>query len=636
MYAQQKKCCVRLVRVPLLLVVLSALCLNPCEGSGERRSHTFARVRDLNTTIFYTTTVIIPTYPYADYLSTAYNPTYNMTYPKLDWVAYNAANPTPVPQDYELLVMENDYLIVTVLPELGGRVYQLIDKVTGQNHLYQNPVIKPTDWGPLEQGWWLAAGGIEWCLPVDEHGYESALPWDWTAITSSAGVTITVSDTAATDRLRARIDLFLPVDRAYLAVTPHIENPTGAAIDYKFWSNAMLAPGNANKPAAGLEFIFNAPEMAVHSTGDARLPGVWPTVPTAPDYRFTWPVYNGVDYSRLGNWREWLGFFEYPQAAADFAGLYNHENQAGVARVFPRDVARGMKGFAYGWAVPLDWHKWTDIESAAVELHGGVAPTFWDTAHLGAGATLSWSEVWYPVNGTGGITAATREAALHLSKTDAYLAIAMHTTAPRAADVSHLVVWERSTCRVLLDRLLPALTPAAPYHTTAAVGVLPLDQLAVAYVDREGNVLVSAGPVTCLDAKPRLALETTWRLLLAEIGAPQVMTTSVRIDNVGYHTLTWTAEVAPGGTLALGLPVTSGVQGERLWLGVDSTGYATGTYTSTIMVTAQPSGTLDSPQQLDVELRVVPELKHVYLPAVLRTYLPTQTIFLPLKMANGK
>jgi len=629
MYERQRKSLVRLVLIPLLPIVLSILHLDPCAGSDEYRSHAFVKVEDLNETFFYTSTIAIPTYPYANYLFDAYNATYNMTYPKLDWISYNAANPTPVPQAYTLLVMENDYLIVTVLPELGGRVYQLIDKATGQNYLYQNPVIKPTHWGPLEQGWWLAVGGIEWCLPVDEHGYESALPWDWTAIVASDGVTITVSDTDAADRLRARIELFLPAERAYLAITPHIENPTGTAIDYKFWSNAMLAPGNTNKPAAGLEFIFNAAEMSVHSTGDGRLPGASPIFPVAPDYRFTWPIYNGVDYSRLGNWREWLGFFEYPYAAEDFVGLYNHENQAGVARVFPADVARGTKGFAYGWASALDWHIWTDVESAGVELHGGVAPTFWDTAHLDAGETLAWTEVWYPVNDTGGVTAATREAVLHLNKTDGNLAIALHTTTPRAADVSHLVVWEQSTCQVLLDQLLPMLMPVASYHTTVAVETLLLDQLAVAYVDREGDVLVAAGPVTCLDAKPRLVLETTRRVLLAEIGAPQVMTSSVRIDNVGYGALTWSAGIVPGGTLALNVPLTSGAQGERLWIGVDTAGYATGVYTGTVTVTASPPDTQDSPQQLEVVLHVVPKLVRVYLPAVLRNFTPPQTVILP-------
>ncbi|MFN2285780.1 MAG: DUF5107 domain-containing protein [Anaerolineae bacterium] len=580
-------------------------------------------------TTFYTTAITIPTYPYADYLYDAYNATYNMTYPKLDWDSYNAANPTPTLQAYELLVMENDYLIVTVLPELGGRIYQLIDKATGENYLYQNLVIKPTHWGPPEQGWWLAAGGIEWCLPVDEHGYEWGIPWDWTAIIASDGVTITVSDSDATNRLRTRIDLFLPAERAYLAVTPHIENPTGAAIDYKFWNNAMLAPGNANKPAAGLEFIFNASEMAVHSTGDARLPGAWPTVPTAPDYRFTWPVYNGVDYSRLGNWHEWIGFFEYPQAAADFVGLYNHENEAGVARVFPSNVVRGAKGFAYGWAAPLDWHTWTDVESGGVELHGGVAPTFWDTVHLGADETLAWTEVWYPVNGTGGITSATREAALHVHNAISFLLMDLHTTVPRAAGKGYLVLLERGSCVEWWRETLPALTPATPYHAEILMGTFVLDNFTVAHVDKAGNVLVAFGPTTCLDATPQLALETDRRVLLAETGVPQVLTTSVRIDNVGYGELTWAAEAVPGGTLELTLPITSGLQGESLQVVVDSAGYATGVYTGTVTVTAQPPETLDSPQQLDVVLHVVPELMRVYLPAVLRNYTPPQTIILP-------
>ncbi len=593
--------------------------------SGERQVADDA----LHAAIFYTTTITLSTYPYAGYLYDAYNATYNITYPVLDWTSYAAANPTPAPKPYELLVMENDHLIVTVLPELGGRVYQLIDKATGQNHLYQNPVIKPTGWGPPEQGWWLAAGGIEWCLPVDEHGYESGIPWDWTAIISSAGVTITVSDSDATDRLRARIDLFLPSQRAYLLVRPRLENPTGAAVDYKFWINAALAPGATNKPTAGLEFIFHAAEMAVHSTGDARLPGVWPIVPTTPDYRFTWPAYNGVDYARLGNWREWLGFFEYPQAAGDFVGVYNYDTQAGVVRVFPRDVARGTKGFAYGWANPLDWRGWTDVESGGVELHGGVAPTFWDTARLGAGETLSWAEVWYPVNATGGVTAATREAALRTQKTDGDLALVLHTTAPRAAGSGRLIVWEQNSCQTLLNQPLPALAPVAPYHTTAPVGTLLLNQLAVAYVDDLGNVLVASGPTTCLNTKPRLALETTQRVLLAEVGAPQVMTTSVRIDNVGYGALAWTADIAPGGTLTPTLPVTTGAQGERLWIVVDTSGYVTGTYTRAITVTATPSDTLDSPQQLAVTLRVVPQLARVYLPCALRNYAPPQSIILP-------
>jgi hypothetical protein len=130
---------------------------------------------------------VIPTYPYAQHLNTETNALYNISYPVLDWGEYQDSHPTTSPVTYTLLVLENDYLKVTLLPEVGGRVYQLIYKATGSNELYQNPGLKPTAWGPGEQGWWVAAGGIEWALPVDEHGYEWGVPWDWDLITSTAG-----------------------------------------------------------------------------------------------------------------------------------------------------------------------------------------------------------------------------------------------------------------------------------------------------------------------------------------------------------------------------------------------------------------------------------------------------------------
>ena len=93
---------------------------------------------------FQTTTISIPTFLYTPALELRSNGPY--TYHWLDWGQYNGS--VTVTQDYQLLVLENDYLRVTILPELGGRVYQLIYKATGNNELYQNPVIKPTHWGP--------------------------------------------------------------------------------------------------------------------------------------------------------------------------------------------------------------------------------------------------------------------------------------------------------------------------------------------------------------------------------------------------------------------------------------------------------------------------------------------------------
>jgi uncharacterized repeat protein (TIGR01451 family) len=462
----------------------------------DNRSVTVVQPHVPGTVSFYTATLTIPTYLYADCLETDYSATYNMTYKTLDRGCYDGSYTAPV--DYKLLVLENDYLRVTLLPELGGRVYQMTYKPTGHNELYQNPVIKPTHWGPPEQGWWMAVGGIEWCLPVDEHGYEWVEPWSWSAITSTTGVTVTLQDTVASDRIRARIGVSMDADQSYLVIAPQIENPTGSPIDYKYWSNAMITPGAANTVGANLRTIINTDEVSIHSTGDERLPGTWPTPITGPDYRISWPIYDGIDFSRLGNWDEWGGFFEYPQAGGDFAGVYDTAADEGLVRVFPSDVSRGTKGFGMGWDDQINAGVWTDDGSTYYELHGGVEPTFWDEATLSAGETLEWKEIWYPVSGIGHLRAATAEAALGVRRSGGYFHVAAHTTKPRDADTSTLYAWDRNTCAELDHWTLPAIGPGQPFATSVRAGGRALDDLSLVLLDEDGSLLAAVNPLDCL------------------------------------------------------------------------------------------------------------------------------------------
>ncbi len=343
-------------------------------------------------TTITTDTLTLPTYPYAAHLYTATNTTYNMPYRWLHWGEYGGSQPQPVDQPYTRLTLENDWLRVSVLPQLGGRVYELIDKTTGNNEFYRNPVIKPTNWGPPEQGWWLAAGGLEWGLPVEEHGYESAIPWSYDVLSSTAGITITVRDSTQPDRLRAAISIYLPADRAVLIIRPQIENDRSVDLNFKWWLNAMLAPGPGNSVGTyfnnpngtDLKFVLPETQVTVHSTGDTSLPQAGQAM--------AWPIYKNVDRSRLQNWKQWLGFFARPAASADWVGVIDQAHQEGIVRVFPHHLATGSKGFAMGWRNPIGAEQWTDDGSYYAELHGGLAPTFWDSASIGAHQAIEWAE----------------------------------------------------------------------------------------------------------------------------------------------------------------------------------------------------------------------------------------------------
>jgi hypothetical protein len=431
-------------------------------------------------------TVTIDTYPYAPFVVMRHSDAYNIDYPWLDWTAYEASGPAPAPRDYVALVVENFWLRLVFLPDLGGRLYGVTIKATGEQLLYQNEVIKPTHWGPPEQGWWLAAGGIEWCLPVEEHGYEWGLPWDYAVETAPDGdITVTLWDAAAEDRVRARITVFLPADAAAFQITPRLENPTAAPLAFEFWHNAMLAPGAANTVGPELHFVVPIDQVTVHSRGDPYLP--------EDGQAMDWPVYAGVDYSRLGNWNRWLGFFARPQAREGWAGVYDTAARRGVVRVFPQQVAVGVKGFAFGWADPIDWRLWTDDGSMYVELHSGPSPTFWDTITLPPGGTLEWTETWLPLQGLPALSLGTEDAVLGLAASGADLEVGVLMAQQRLVE---LRLWRKADCALLWEETGLSLAPGEAYtHWLAGSGLGPED--VVLAVFDGSQVLAAKGGRPC-------------------------------------------------------------------------------------------------------------------------------------------
>jgi hypothetical protein len=534
---------------PAAFVILSAIALLLLLGISAPAAipgPAMAAAPPSHTTVT-TTTVTIAAHVVEPALVQQLNPTYNMTYYRFDRSRYDPGRIEN--RTFTLIVLENDYLKLTILPELGGRIYQAIFKPTGHNMFYQNPVLKPSPWGPPEMGWWLAVGGMEWCLPVEEHGYEWGVPWQYAIDQRADGVTVNVWDTDAADRLRARISITLLDGEARFRVTPTLENPTGQPIDYKFWLNAMLAPGGANAPGAELRILMPTDQVTVHSTGDPRLPGAWVGI--------SWPVYNGVDWSRLGNWRQWFGFFQRPQAAGDFQAVYDQGYDEGAVRTYDSRVAHGAKFFAFGWGTQaIQPDLYTDDRSSYVEMHGGVAPTFADTRRLEAGQRITWDERWYPVAGLGGLTWANADVALAVESAADGTSLGVATTRPRSN--VRVMLLRRSDNAVLLDETVTQVVPGQPYRS-ARIGVpsIPLSNVGV-LVYSDGVLLgayqyqgqpptgtVTPGPTPTASAVPAWSGRV---LRLAPIGG---WTSVARIWVRGQYGLPVVIRAAAGGWSAV-------------------------------------------------------------------------------------
>ncbi len=405
--------------------------------------------------------ITIPTYPWRQFLTPAFDETTQSHFQRFDRQAYEQSHPAPTPQNYTLIQLENRWLSVSVLPELGGRIYQLIFKPTGHNELYQNGVIKPSPWGPENAGTgWLAAGGIEWGLPVPEHGYLWGEPWGHITLPGPDAQSITLFDQNQ-DSVHLSVTLTLVPDTAAMALHFELENQGDRSIPVSFWLNAMLAPGARNSVGPELRFFFPMQQARVHSTGDPTLP--------PPGGLFDWPIYQGRDLSRLGAWGPWLGFFAAPQAQNRWAAVYDVAEKEGVVRIFSPDDLPGLKGFGFGWAQPISPDHYTDDGSAYVELQGGLTPTYDERFPLQPGDLYTWDEVWYPIAGLNGVSYADEQGALHLQTTNDGLRLQLFATRPRSGQLTII------DARAQVYTQTISLSPDAPAEVVLPGALAPID-----------------------------------------------------------------------------------------------------------------------------------------------------------------
>ncbi|MEW6456815.1 MAG: DUF5107 domain-containing protein [Acidobacteriota bacterium] len=99
-------------------------------------------------------------------------------YPLLDKLTDVRKNKT-----YNAIYLENKYVKLCVLPEIGGRIFSAIDKTNNYDFFYHQHVIKPALIGML--GAWIS-GGVEWNFP-HHHRATTFMAVDYTLKENSDG-----------------------------------------------------------------------------------------------------------------------------------------------------------------------------------------------------------------------------------------------------------------------------------------------------------------------------------------------------------------------------------------------------------------------------------------------------------------
>lgn len=291
--------------------------------------------------------------------------------------------------------LENEYLKITCLPDIGGRVYSVLDKSTGEEMFYKNEVIKPGLYAM--RGAWIS-GGIEWNIGPRSHGVTSYSAVDVATQQHEDGsASLIIGGTDQSQRIEWQVRITLHPGRAYMDEQILLYNPTDSIQTYYFWNNTAFPEKE------GTRFIF---PMSLGTDHHGR------------EY-FNWPTHEGRDMTWLKTYQGSASIFSY-NCVFDFFGGYNAVDDRGVVQYGDHHLIGGKKAWTFGRGHHgiVAQQSLTDDATRYIEIQSGPLPTQSDLGVLFPYQGRHWQEWWYPVHGLGeGFEYATREVALQTERT---------------------------------------------------------------------------------------------------------------------------------------------------------------------------------------------------------------------------
>jgi len=419
--------------------------------------------------------LVIPTYelntpnPYPallDWQRRKWRPVY--PYPFLDSLGTQKTN-----KSWNAVYLENEYLKVTVLPELGGHVYQIFDKTLNRDIIYSNPVMKYAM--VALRGAWVS-GGIEWNFP-DGHTLTTVSPIDYVTRTEPDGsAAVVVGDTERVQGMQWQVILRLRPGTRVLETEVTLNNRRPVPGRYWYWSTA-------GAPAApDLRFNYPMREAYPHA--------FWPV--------FKFPKEKGVDIGRFSEVPNFLSLFA-RDSKRDYFGVYYEQADWGVVHVADHRALPGKKTWTWGTDDNGDiWiDKLTDGGGQYVEFQGGRFETQMEHQFIAPHRVEHFYEYWFGVQRMGGAwNEATRDAALRINEQDkrAVIAIAANERFSQAELIVESAGKQIHTSRVDLD---PARLSSAAVDLPA--GSAPLT---VTLKNRDGRLLLQYRTDSPVDNNP--------------------------------------------------------------------------------------------------------------------------------------
>lgn len=357
-------------------------------------------------------------------------------------------------KSYKALFIENQYIKVMILPELGGRIQMAYDKIRGSHIFYYNQVIKPALVGLA--GPWIS-GGIEFNWP-QHHRPSTFYSTEFMIEEHKDGSkTVWCNEVERMSRLKGMHGITLYPDKAYIEIKAKTYNRTPFPQTFLWWANPAVAVDDAYKS------VFPPDVHAVFDHGKRDVS----SFPIATGTYYKQDYSAGVDISRYENIPVPTSYMAI-RSDYDFVGGYNERSNMGVLHVANHHISPGKKQWTWGngdfgkaWERNL-----TDEDGPYIELMAGVyTDNQPDFSWLQPYEEKSWTQYFMPFAGVGNVKNATKDVIANLEVDGDRATVVVYGTS-RMQGVS--ITLKNSSGAVLLDEKTE-LSPETPFERSVGL-----------------------------------------------------------------------------------------------------------------------------------------------------------------------
>ena len=407
---------------------------------------------------------------------------------------------TKTDQEYTAVFLENEYLLIMVLPELGGRIQRAYDKVRNRDFVYYNQVIKPALVGLA--GPWIS-GGIEFNWP-QHHRPSTFSPIDHRIEENEDGSkTVWVSETEIMFRTKGMAGFTLYPGLAYLEIRGRLFNRTPFPQTFLWWANPAV------KVNEHYQTIFPPDVYAVFDHGKRDVSDF--PVATGTYYKVNYAP--GTDISKYSTIPVPTSYMAI-QSGYDFMGCYENDTRCGMLHVADHHLSPGKKqwtwgngDFGYAWDRNL-----TDEDGPYIELMTGVfTDNQPDFSWMQPNEVKRFEQYFLPYALIGTVKNATKEALLNMEADGTVLSVKVFATSLYKNAVVSL--HRNGEC---ITTYSSDISPEQVFEEQFDTGsVVDLPQWKITVSDSRGNELVSWQPE--VEAKKEIPASATKAKQPAEI-----------------------------------------------------------------------------------------------------------------------